>query len=191
MGSKKPKIKDDSEKVEKEEKSKEKKVVKKKKMIEGIRGRLRIAEIDVAGEKKLKSALYKIKGVGKSLSKCIIKVSGLDPEAMIGSLSDEQIKKLEEIIKEPAKYGIPAHMLNRRKDVQTGKDIHLSSSELSFIVKSDIDLLKKIKCYKGVRHDLGLPVRGQRTRSSFRKNKTVGVVKKKMMPGAKPAAPAK
>jgi small subunit ribosomal protein S13 len=52
----------------------------------------------------------------------------------------------------------------------------------------DIKNLRKMKCYRGVRHSLGLPVRGQKTRSNFRKGKTVGVRKKGIQ---QPKAPDK
>jgi small subunit ribosomal protein S13 len=180
MGIRKPK---DSEKPTetKEEKAKEKKVLKKKKVLEGIKGIVRIAEVDVEGDKKIRNALLKVKGIGKSLSKAIVVAAGLDPEALIGSLNDDQIKRLEDVLKNPGNYGIPYHMLNRRYDPATGENKHLVSSELTFTIKSDIDLMRKIRCYKGVRHELGLPVRGQRTRSSFRTEAIVGVSKKKAM----------
>jgi len=179
----------EKEEDKKKEKSKEKKV-ERKKSLEGIRGIVRIAEVDIPGEKKIKSALLKVKGIGKSLSKGIALSAGLSPDSMIGSLNDEQLKKLEDVIKDPIKYGIPYHMLNRRFDPFTGAHRHLVSSELKLIVKSDIDFMRKIHSYKGIRHEAGLPVRGQRTRSSFRTGTIVGVVKGKGRPGAPaPAAP--
>jgi small subunit ribosomal protein S13 len=194
MGVKKTKSKEEDFEQKKEEKAakdaKDKKVFmpKKKKMIEGIRGIVRIAEIDVEGDKKLKNAILKIKGVGKSLSKAFIIASKLEPDALIGSLNDEQIKTLEDVLKNPIKYGIPYHMLNRISDPQTNEHKHLISSELTFAIKSDIDSMKKMRSYKGIRHEIGQPVRGQRTRSSFRTGVQVGVVKKKLAPGAAPAA---
>ena len=192
VGSRKPKIAEKAEEEKKDEKSKEKKILaKRKKDLEGIRGIVRIAEIDVEGDRKLKSAVFKIKGVGKSLAKAFIVASGLDPEVLIGSLNDEQLKKLEGVIRNPMQYGIPYHMLNRRFDPQTNEHKHLISSELTFSIRSDIDNMKKMRSYKGIRHEIGQPVRGQRTRSSFRTGAQVGVVKKKLMPGAAPgAAPA-
>jgi len=76
-------------------------------------------------------------------------------------------------------------MLNRRKDYETGEDKHLLSSDLAFTKDNDIKMLKKIKSYKGMRHAFGLPVRGQRTRSNFRRNKgkVTGVQKKKIKSG--------
>jgi small subunit ribosomal protein S13 len=76
-------------------------------------------------------------------------------------------------------------MLNRKRDPVTGEDKHLAVSELELTHKMDIDLMRKLKSYKGVRHSIGLPVRGQRTRGSFRKGKTVGVSKKKAAPAKK------
>jgi len=182
MGMRKPKHEEKEEKSK--EKLKEKKPEKKRKIIEGVRGIVRIAEIDLDGSKKVRNAILGIKGVGKSLANGIVTASGLDSEALLGSLNDEQIKKLEDAIKNPSKYGIPYHMLNRRLDPSTRENRHLVSSELKLAVKSDIDFMKKIRCYKGVRHELGLPVRGQRTRSSFRTGIIVGVTKGKLRPGA-------
>ena len=184
----KPKPEGKSEEAKKE-KAKEKKIEKKRKMIEGIRGIVRIAEMDLDGSKKIRNAILGIRGIGKSLATGIVTASGLDPEALIGSLNDEQIHKLEDVMKNPSKYGIPFYMLNRRIDPSTRENRHLISSELKLAVKSDIDFMKKIRCYKGVRHELGLPVRGQRTRSSFRTGMIVGVAKIKQRPGAVPAAP--
>lgn len=150
-----------------------------KKSIEGVRDIVRISEVNIDGKKRLANALLGVKGIGKSLARNIAVVSGLDPNAYLGSLSPEQIKKLEDAINNPSKYGIPSFMLNRRSEPTTGEDQHLVSSKLSFAVKSDIDFMKKTRSYKGIRHELGLPVRGQRTRVSFRKGKTMGVAKKK------------
>lgn len=149
------------------------------KRIEGVRGIIRISDVDVDGSKKLRAALLRIKGVSHALSNAVVVASGLNPNIMIGTLDDDQIKKLEAIISEPLKNGIPPHMLNRRKDLYTGENKHMLGSELTFSVKSDIDFMKKIRCYKGIRHEAGLPVRGQRTRSSFRTGPAVGGLKKK------------
>lgn len=194
MGMRKPKHEEKIEEAKKE-KLKEKKPEKRKKIIEGIRGIVRMAEIDLDGTKKIRNAILGIRGIGKSLANGIATAAGLDSEALLGSLNDEQIKKLEDAIKNPYKYGIPYHMLNRRFDPFTREHRHLVSSELKLAVKGDIDFMKKIHCYKGIRHELGLPVRGQRTRSSFRTGIIVGVTKGKQRPGAPaskaPRAPAK
>ena len=92
---------------------------------------------------------------------------------------------MEETLKNPTKFGIPAWVMNRRRDLVTGEDVHLVGADLEFAQKQDIKRMIDIKSYKGVRHMFGLPVRGQRTRSSFRKGRTVGVVRKKVMPAKK------
>lgn len=162
--------------LKKKEVVKEKKV---KKIIEGVRGIVRIAEVDIDGNKKLKNSLIRVKGIGKTLASAVVISSGLDPDAYLGSLNEEQIKKLDDIMRNPLNYGIPRHMINRRMDPVTGEDMHLVSSQLKLTVKSDIDAMRKMRCYKGTRHELGLPVRGQRTRTSFRGGRAVGVAKKK------------
>jgi len=187
MGVRKPKP--EKEKEEVKEKPKEKKPEKKRKFIEGVSGIVRIAEMDLDGTKKVRNAILGIKGIGKSLSNGVVTASGIDPKALLGSLNEEQIHKLEDVIKNPLKYGIPYHMVNRRFDPLTGEHRHLVSSELSFAIKGDIDFMKKIRCYKGIRHELGLPVRGQRTRSSFRTGMIVGVTKAKIKPGMPAPAP--
>jgi small subunit ribosomal protein S13 len=71
-------------------------------------------------------------------------------------------------------------MLNRKKDPEDNLDRHLIGSSLTFTQDNDIKMLKKIKSYKGLRQSLGLPARGQRTKSNFRKNKgkVLGVKRK-------------
>jgi len=149
------------------------------KKIEGVRMIVRFAEADLYGAKKIANALLRVRGVGQTLAKAIVDVSGVNPNQMVGKLSDEELKKLEDITRNPLEHGIPAYMVNRQKDPETGENMHKLSSELLFAKKSDIDAMKKMQCYKGVRHQAGLPVRGQRTRSSFRTGAKVGVVKKK------------
>ena len=149
------------------------------KQIEGLNMRVRFSETDLIGTKKLAIALTRVKGIGRNIAKAIVDVSGLDPNKLAGHLTDEEIAKLEDIALNPTKHGICEYMVNRQKDPETGETIHRLSSELMFTKKTDIDAMRKIQCYKGVRHQLGLPVRGQRTRSSFRTGARVGVVKKK------------
>ncbi len=140
---------------------------------------VRISSTDIDATLSLDNALTKIKGVGFSFSNAIIKAMGLDPKKKLGDLSKEEIKKIEESIKNPSSLGIPSFMLNRRRDPESGKDIHLSGTVIDIKLRSDIDNLRRIRAYRGIRHELGLPVRGQRTKSSFRKNKVSKVGKRK------------
>ncbi|MBI4452969.1 30S ribosomal protein S13 [Candidatus Woesearchaeota archaeon] len=141
---------------------------------------VRIANTDLDGNKAIWQSLTKIKGIGFMLSGAILKTAGIQPTKKTGYLSDSEAAKIDEVIKEPSKFNIPSWLFNRRKDPEDGQDKHLLGSNLSFTRENDIKMMKKMKSYKGVRHMLGLPVRGQRTRSNFRKNKgnVLGVKRK-------------
>jgi small subunit ribosomal protein S13 len=151
-----------------------------------FRGIIRVAGKDMKGELPIAQALTKIKGIGKNLAANISDIIStelkLPPTEKIGNLTDEQVDRLEEIITNPEKYGVPEWMLNRRNDPATGKTRHLISSDLDFQNRNDIETEKNMKSYRGIRHMFGLPVRGQRTKTMGRKGLTVGVVKRKEMP---------
>lgn len=132
---------------------------------------VRILNTDLEGAKTLKNSLKKIKGVGFMFANAICSLAGINKNKITGELTDEEAKKLGEIIKNPSKSGVPVWMLNRRKDNETGEDKHLLTSDLDFTKENDIKILKKIKAYRGIRHMFNLPVRGQRTKSNFRPNK--------------------
>ena len=138
---------------------------------------LRIMGVDVEGTLKILYGLTKIKGISWSLANAICKSLNLDKNRKIGSLTKEEIDKINDFIKHPK---IPAYLLNRRVDYETGENRHLIGSDLELQKEMDIGRLKKIKSYKGYRHAVGLPLRGQRTKSHFRKNKkkSVGIKKK-------------
>ena len=96
-------------------------------------------------------------------------------------------------VSSPAKAGFPIWFLNRRKDPETGKDIHLFTSDIEFTIRNDIERERISGSWRGYRHMFGLKVRGQRTRTTGRKGGAVGVAKGgKIMPtkggaGAPPA----
>lgn len=139
---------------------------------------VRFLGADVKGESRLGDGLRRIKGIGFMYANAVCKIAELDSNEKVGNLSDEQIAKLTDIIKNPLKYNIPKWMLNRRRDIETGEDRHVVTSDLKFEKEFDIKRLQKIKVYRGIRHAHGLPVRGQKTRGHFRHGKTVGVRKK-------------
>ncbi len=146
---------------------------------------VRIVNTDIKGEKKVFMALQKIKGVGCMFSNFVCFASKIDPRKATGDLTDSEVQKIEDIIRNPAKYNAPHWILNRRKDYETGQDMHLITTDWDLSVDNDIKKMKKIKSYKGVRHMLGQPVRGQRTKSNFRKNKgkvSLGVVRRAAPP---------
>lgn len=137
---------------------------------------IRIMQTDIPGNKQIYIGLTKIKGVSWSFSNAICNKLGLDKKRKIVSLSAEEIKKIEDFIRKPE---LPDFLLNRRKDLESGKNTHLSGSDLELSKDFDIKRLKKIRSYRGLRHALGQPSRGQRTKAHFRqKGKAIGVLKK-------------
>jgi small subunit ribosomal protein S13 len=159
------------------------------KEIKELRHFVRIANTDLDGKKAIIVGLRKIKGISFMFANAMCQVTNIGIQTKTGALSDEDAKRLSDVLIDPAKYGIPSWMFNRRKDAVTGKDAHMITGDLQFNVDNDIKMMKKIKCYKGIRHSYGLPVRGQRTRSHFRKNKTKGKGKAaigvRLKPGSK------
>jgi small subunit ribosomal protein S13 len=149
---------------------------------------LRITDTDVDGTLKVPYALRKIKGVSLSLANAILRKAGINPDTRAGLLSEAEVEKIEEIIKEPTKFGIPNWLLNRRKDFETGKDSHLISADLTLRTKMDIEHEKELKSWRGYRHAYGLKVRGQRTKTTGRSGKALGVKKKAL---ARPASGSK
>ena len=138
---------------------------------------IRLGETNLDGTRSVKSAILGVKGVSFSFAKAVAKISGFG-DKKVGDLSEDELKKLEDMINHPEKYQIPSWLYNRRKDPETGEDKHMSVSQLELTEKLDTGREKKLKSYRGVRHIMNLPVRGQRTRGSFRKGKVVGVSRK-------------
>jgi small subunit ribosomal protein S13 len=142
---------------------------------------VRIANTDLDGNKKIGNALRKIKGINFMFSNMMCGLVGVDKNVKAGYLKKEDVKKLDDVLNNLSNYKIPSWMLNRRKSDENGKDHHLITGNLSFAEENDVKDMKKIRSYKGIRHGQGLPVRGQRTKSNFRRNKgkaSLGVVKK-------------
>lgn len=146
---------------------------------ENYRHIVRVAGTDLDGSKKFLYALMNIKGVGIRLAESIIRVTGLNPDIRLGYVSDQDVKKVEEVLANPVKFGIPGWMLNRQKDLSTGENKHVIGSDLTLTIKGDIDTLRKTKSWRGIRHALGLKTRGQHTKTTGRKGQTVGVRRKK------------
>jgi ribosomal protein S13 len=145
---------------------------------------LRIADKEVKGEVQIYNALARVKGASFMFANAICHVLKLDRSKPAGEFTTEEINKIEEAMRNPTKYNLPKWLLNRNKDPENGDDQHLLSADLDLKRRFDIRRLRKIKCYRGMRHSRGdkklkVRVRGQRTRSTGRRGKTVGVVRKK------------
>lgn len=130
---------------------------------------VRLMSEDIEGVMKVYPALTKVTGVSWALANAVCHSLKIDKNRKIGSLTDDELKKVTEFIKNPQ---IPEFLFNRNRDLETGKNMHLSGTGLELQTEFDIKRLKKIKSYRGIRHAAGQPVRGQRTKAHFRKNKT-------------------
>jgi small subunit ribosomal protein S13 len=151
-----------------------------------FRYRLRVIDTDVDGTLKASYALAKVKGVSLNLSNAILKKAGINADKRAGFLSEADVDVIEEILRDPAKHGLPNWLMNRRKDLETGKDGHLISADLVLRTKMDIEQMKVMKSWRGYRHAYGLRVRGQRTKTTGRAGKALGVKKKTLL--QRPAA---
>jgi ribosomal protein S13 len=146
---------------------------------------LRLRGTSIEGHRTLAFGLSQIRGVGRRLARAIIEIARredpeIDPRKRIGQLTEEQQKRLIEIIEDPVKNGIPNWMVNRQKDLRTGKHRHISGTDLEFMIKLDVDRMKRTRSWKGIRHMYGLKVRGQHTRTTGRQGLVVGFYRAKM-----------
>jgi small subunit ribosomal protein S13 len=152
---------------------------------------VRISGRDLDGGKKLIAALSDLKGVGYNFANVVTMRLDLDPRIRLGTLTEDQVKQIEEAVQSSSKSALPKWFYNRRNDPETGEARQLLGSDLDFIQKNDVEDEKNIQSWKGVRHGLGLKVRGQRTRTTGRKGRTVGVRKATLVAAAKAAAAKK
>ncbi len=122
----------------------------------------RIAGIELQDKARIDYALTRLKGIGWAKSGIVLKDSGVDAATRVKELTNEQISKISAALEK-----------------------HLVEGDLIRAVRENIQRLKDIGAYRGVRHSRGLPARGQRTKSNARtkrgKRKTVGAFKKEML----------
>jgi len=139
---------------------------------------VRVLGKDIRGDIKIRSALTKVNGVSWAISNAVCKVLELDQDVKLQDFKKDELKKIEEFMKN---LEVPGFLKNRQNDLESGEDLHISGADLKLRKEFDIKRLKKIRSYKGVRHVAGLPVRGQRTKANFRRNRkpSVAAAKKK------------
>ncbi|MCD6559741.1 30S ribosomal protein S13 [Thermococci archaeon] len=140
---------------------------------------VRIAGTDLDGNKQLRWALTGIKGIGINFATMLCRAAGLDPFQKLGYMKDEDVKKIEAVLSDPLAHGIPEWAVNRPKDYETGRSMHLIGAKLAMYWREDFNRLMRLRSYRGIRHQLGLPVRGQRTRAHFRHGATLGVSRRR------------
>ena len=138
---------------------------------------IRILGNDIPGEKKTLIGLTQIRGIGYMFANSMLQILKINPDSRIGTLSAEQVSSIEKMIQDPKSQNFPTWFLNRQKDVETGDDMHLVTSDIAFNLRNDIEREKGVFSWRGYRHMYGLKVRGQRTRCTGRKGGAVGVAK--------------
>ena len=138
---------------------------------------VRIVGNDIPGERKIIIGLTQIKGIGYNFATAILDTLKINPNSNIGYLNESNVQAIEKLITDPSSSDFPSWFLNRRKDVETGKDIHLLTSDIDFTLRNDIERERITSSWRGYRHMYGLKVRGQRTRCTGRKGGAVGVAK--------------
>ena len=151
---------------------------------------------DIPGERKSLVGLTQIKGIGYNFATAILGTLKINSNSNIGNLTEDNVKAIEKLILDPIGANFPTWFLNRNKDFETGKNLHLLTSDIPFTLRNDIERERIMASWRAYRHLSGLKVRGQRTRTSGRKGGAVGVAKgglaavRKGDPGAPGAAPA-
>jgi len=150
---------------------------------EDIRYIVRIATKDLDGNLPIYRALAKIKGIGIRMARSVAiafeRETNIPYNSRLGKLPEELDKKLEDLVLNPGKGGVPEWSLNRQRELETGQNRHLVMADLDFQLRNDLQRLNEIKSYRGLRHSWGLTVRGQKTKSTHRgKGPVVGVMKK-------------
>jgi len=141
---------------------------------------VRILDADLGGNRNVVHALCGIKGIGPRVARVLVTSTSVDPNQKMGNLSDDDIEQLKSAITSVEKR-LPQWMLNRRKDILTGDDKHIMGADQVLQLREDVNLLRKIRSYRGIRHERGLKARGQRTRSTGRRGLVVGVIRRKQL----------
>jgi len=153
---------------------------------ENFRYIVRLANTDLEGARSVVYALTKVRGIGIRIAEIVADQAGVPRTERIGNLTEAEAEKVEATLGKIAEL-VPHWMVNRPHDWETGDDVHLFSSDVELRLRDDINRMKMIRCYRGIRHEQGQKVRGQRTRSNGRTGLTVGVIKKTAIAAAKAA----
>lgn len=140
-------------------------------------------------------ALTRIKGVGRRYSNLVCKKADVDlnkryelweerrrdklTQGSAGEITTEELERIVTIIQNPTQYKIPTWFLNRQRDIVDGKDSQILANSMESKLREDLERLKKIRAHRGLRHYWGLRVRGQHSKTTGRRGRTVGVSKKK------------
>ena len=144
-----------------------------------FKGILRLQNTNLDGKQKAPFGLRQIKGIGRRFAFLALKKASVNVHKRTGELTEEEIKNVSDIVARPTDYDIPKWFLNRQKDPREGTWAQLISNQIDTIMREDLERMRKSKQHRGLRHYWGHRVRGQRTKSTGRCGKTLGVQRKK------------
>jgi small subunit ribosomal protein S13 len=172
---------------EKKEKSPQEKVRDRGPVSADFRYIVRLASTDLDGFRPVMYALSDIKGIGIRTGALVADMVDVPRAERIGNLSEAQVERLSAKLAELPAIA-PGWMLNRQYDWETGEDRHMFGPDWALEVRNDVNRMRKIRSYKGVRHETGKKVRGQRSKSNGRKGLALGVQRGAALAAAKAAA---
>ena len=142
-------------------------------------GLLRVQNTNINGKQKAPFGVRQIRGVGRRMATLVLKIAQVDLSKRAGELSEKEITMVNDILARPTDYNIPKWFLNRQRDPRDGNYLQLISNNLDTRFREDCERMRKAKQHRGLRHYWGQRVRGQRTKSTGRCGKTLGVIRKK------------
>jgi small subunit ribosomal protein S13 len=135
---------------------------------------VRIGQTDLDGTKSVERSLTEMDGIGHRTARIIADEVGVSRHDTLGRLEQEDIDAIVEAVEQ---YGrtVPDWLTNRPADYYTGQASHETGNDLTLTRQQDINRMKMVESYKGIRHRRGQKVRGQRTKSTGRTEGTIGV----------------
>ncbi|EGD79684.1 40S ribosomal protein S18 [Salpingoeca rosetta] len=140
---------------------------------------LRVLNTNLAGEENIMYSLTAIRGVGRRYSNLCLKKAEINQKQRAGQLNNDDVDRIVKVMQNPLQYKIPKWFLNRQKDPKDGAYQHCVANDLNSKLRDDFERMKKMRLHRGIRHMWGVRVRGQHTKTTGRRGKTVGVAKKK------------
>ncbi|MHB1932133.1 MAG: 30S ribosomal protein S13 [Thermoplasmata archaeon] len=138
---------------------------------------VRVSNTDLDGRRPTALAIARVRGVGHRIAGVVCRLAEVDPKEMIGNLPEPTVERIEASLGQIATR-LPAWMINHPKETVSGQSLHFFGPDLETSRRDDINWMRMIRSYRGVRHERGQKVRGQRTRSNGRTGMAAGVIKK-------------
>ena len=140
---------------------------------------LRVQNTNINGKQKAPFGIRQIRGVGRRFAILALKIAQVDVNKRSGEMTEKEITTVNDILSRPTDYNIPKWFLNRQKDPKDGTYLQLVANNLDTRLREDLERMRKAKQHRGLRHYWGQRCRGQRTKSTGRCGKTLGVIRKK------------